>query len=186
MKSFSNTTLSRYLKALVSTAPSPGGGSAAAFVAALGFSLLGKVAGISAGKQKVSFRSELALSKSLNEKALKLSDRDAKAYDAVVKAYQKKAVTEKEKTSRRHAIDGALANSFQVPYELLEILEKGEKLRCELLRRCVGAIASDLEVAGGFFEAARKSALHLAESNLNYLKDAEKKAELAEKLRIFQ
>ena len=95
MKSFSNSSLSNYLKSLASTQPAPGGGSAAAVVAALGFSLLEKVAAISQTKQKASFQNEIQESKLLEKIAMKLADGDAKAYGAVIKAYKIKAVTEK-------------------------------------------------------------------------------------------
>jgi formiminotetrahydrofolate cyclodeaminase len=168
---------------LASTQPSPGGGSAAAVVAALGFSLLGKVSAISQTKQKASFQKEIRESKSLEKIAMKLADGDAKAYSAVIKAYQIKAVTEGHKKSRREKIDRALGASFEVPFQLLQTVKQGEILLEKLLKRSDGAIKSDLEVADHLFEAAAESVHHLAHSNLDYIKDEKLKAALFTKLK---
>jgi len=181
--SFASSSISHYLKLLGSNRPSPGGGSASCITAALGFALLEKVAVISQGKTSYSFRSEIKEVRDLIRKALKLSDQDAKAYGAVVKTYQIKAATDAAKRARRRKIDRALGVSFDVPYSLLQAVRKGEILKERLLKKCAGAIASDLEVADHFFEAAAESAHHLAHSNLDYIKDEVLKTRLFNKLK---
>ncbi len=181
--SFASSSLNAYLKLLSSAKPAPGGGSAASFVAALGFALLEKVAVISQHKTKNLFKKEIQTARFLSKKALKLSDQDAKAYEAVIKTYQIKALTDGAKRARRGKIDRALAASFEVPFELLRTVKKGEILLKELFERCEGAITSDLEVADHFFEAAAESAHHLAHSNLDYIKDEKLKVHLLGKLK---
>lgn len=183
MKSFSEFTIDEYLNQLGSTAPAPGGGSASAVVTAFGCSLLAKVANISQTKVKdVSFQTEIEKSESLKKTALELSDLDAKAYEGVVKAYKMKNTTDEEKKARRQKIDEELKMAFDVPYRLLCVIKEGEGLRKQLLEKCSGAIASDLDVAGTFFESASKSAHHLAEGNLAYIKDPNIQSELKAKL----
>jgi len=181
--SFASSSLSNYLKLLGSAKPAPGGGSAASYVAALGFTLLEKVAVISQHKTKSLFKKEIQTARLLSKKALRLSDQDAKAYEAVIKTYQIKAVTDGAKKARRGKIDRALAASFEVPFALLQTLQKGEVLLKALFDRCEGAITSDLEVADHFFEAAAESAHHLAHSNLDYIKDEKLKTQLSNKMK---
>ena len=183
MKSFSEFKIEDYLNDLASTKSSPGGGSAAGVVVALACSLIGKVTAISQTKKsEVDFSIDIKISESLMQSAMKLSNLDAEVYADVVKAYQIKATNDDEKKERRSAIDMSLVKAFDVPYELLEVIQKGDKLRLNLLEKCSGAIASDLDVAGNFFNAAKASAFHLAEGNLDYIKDEIIKSELSKKL----
>jgi formiminotetrahydrofolate cyclodeaminase len=183
VKSFSEMEIQTYLKQLASTEPAPGGGSAAAVVVALGAALLGKVASISQTKSKeISFQEEIEKAEKFKQLALESSDLDAKVYGEVIKAYQMKASTDEEKKARRGKIDQELKAAFEVPYQLLKTIKEAEALRTDLLKKSSGAIASDLDVAGTFFEGAAKSALHLAEGNLNYIKDPAIQTELKEKL----
>ena len=185
MKSFSEFKIEDYLNDLTSTKPSPGGGSAAGVVVALACSLIGKVAAISqAKKEDVDFSEDLEVSEFLMRSAMKLSNLDAEVYADVVNAYQIKVGSDDEKKERRSVIDAALAQAFDVPYQLLGVIKKGDELRVDLLSRCSGAITSDLDVAGNFFNGAKTSALHLAEGNLDYIKDENIKKELSKKLEV--
>jgi len=182
VKSFSKTVINSYLNDLSSTKPAPGGGSAAAIVVVLGCALLGKVANISQAKSGKSFKAELGTVASLRKQALKLADLDASAYTKVVKAYQIKAKTDIQKKKRKASIDRALGLAFGVPYDLLVVIKKAEELKKKLLKRCKGAIASDLAVASDFFVGAVRSAKHLAAGNIDYIKDKKIQTKLKNKL----
>ena len=182
MKSFSKTVINSYLNDLSSTRPAPGGGSAAAVMVALGCALLGKVANISQAKSGKSFKAELGTVASLRKQALKLADLDSKVYTKVVKAYQVKAKTGLQKKKRKASIDRALELAFGVPYDLLVVIKKAEQLKKKLLKRCKGAIASDLAVASDFFGGAVRSAKHLATGNIDYIKNKSVQTKLKKKL----
>jgi len=183
VESFSEFKIKDYLRDLASAKPSPGGGSAAGIVTALGCGLISKVAVISQAKNEESnFDSEIQEAETLQKASLKLSDLDAEVYADVVKAYKVKATTDDEKSKRRDAIDEALKKAFDVPYQLLEIIKKGESLRKKLLKKTSGAIASDLDVAENFFGGAHKSTRHLAEGNLACIKNETIKNELKKML----
>lgn len=186
MKSFSDCTIQEYLESLGSTRPAPGGGSASAVQAALGAALLVKVASISEIKLKISLVSEIEKAKRLEKSFMQVSDEDAAAYTKVVAAYQAKAISEDEKRVKRERIDQELELAFDIPLGLIQLLKTAEVLRKELLAKCSGSIASDLDVAGLFFEAAMKSAHHLAEGNLACIKKTEIQSELKERLEAAQ
>jgi len=183
MKSFSKDQISHYLKSLASSEPAPGGGSAACVVLALGSSLLGKVAAISATKSNDnSFQEEMRQADQAQAEAMQLADQDAQIYTQVVETYRLKAATDVEKKERRKKIDSALEKAFHVPLKTLQVLQRSEDLRQQLFKKASGSITGDLEVAGSFFDAVKKSSLDLAQGNIDYIKNEETKQKLKSEL----
>jgi len=83
-----------YLKALASSQPAPGGGSAATMVAAIGAALVAMVARITASSPKHADRSELARSLIADADVLRLrlieaGRNDETAYGALVAAMER-------------------------------------------------------------------------------------------------
>jgi formiminotetrahydrofolate cyclodeaminase len=114
--------LTDVLDAFSSSAPTPGGGSAAALAGALGASLLAMVAALPKTKnntpeERASLDSARAKILQSRNTLIDLIDRDAGAYDAVVAAYRLPKATEDEKASRKTAIQDALKLACEVPLE---------------------------------------------------------------------
>src|SRR5439155_2277795 len=102
MREFCNETLS--------DSPAPGGGSVAALIGALGASLGGMVANLSAGKRglddKIEYFSELAVkAQQLKDELLSLVDEDTNAFNKVMDAFGLPRDSAEEKAARSAAIE---------------------------------------------------------------------------------
>src|SRR5262245_25106844 len=115
-------SLTDLLDAFGSPDPTPGGGSAAALIGALGASLLAMVAGLPKTRTGVPAEREAldaarADLQRLQRTLIELVDRDAAAYDLVVAAFRKPKGTDEEKARRSAAIQDALRVATEVPIE---------------------------------------------------------------------
>jgi len=120
-----------FLDALASSDPTPGGGSASAYAAALAASLVAMVGRVTVGKKKyAAVESEMW---PLIEEAIELQHvmkeaviKDADAFEAYIKARRLPQDTEQEKSARIQAIQAASINAAEVPLQVarhsLEIL----------------------------------------------------------------
>src|SRR5262245_29987960 len=101
VREFCNETLS--------DSPAPGGGSVAALMGALGASLGGMVANLSAGKRgwddKLEYFSDWAVkAQQLKDELLSLVDEDTAAFNKVMDGFAMLKETSEEKTPRRKEI----------------------------------------------------------------------------------
>jgi glutamate formiminotransferase/formiminotetrahydrofolate cyclodeaminase len=109
-----------FLEALASGDPTPGGGSASAFSAAMAASLVAMVGRVTVGKKKYAeVESEVW---PLIEEALELQSlmkkavaKDAEAFEAYMKARRLPRDTEQQKENRIQAIQAASINAAEVP-----------------------------------------------------------------------
>ena len=134
------------LDAFASSDPTPGGGSAAALLGALGASLLAMVAGMPKTKnntpeERTALDTARARLLELRQTLMDLIDRDAGAYDRVVAAYRLPKTTDEEKAGRKAVVQEALQYATDVPLETL--------------RTCVEA----LDAAGTVVQAGNPSAI---------------------------
>ena len=114
-----------FLDELASSAPAPGGGSAAALGAAIGAALVSMVGNLTLGKKKYvdvqdDIRRMLDQSEALRLKCVGLLEDDVAAYTQVSKAYKMPRDTEEQKTARSAAIQEALKVATEVPMVLAE------------------------------------------------------------------
>ncbi|MBI4229209.1 MAG: glutamate formimidoyltransferase [Planctomycetes bacterium] len=111
----------RFLAAVASPAPTPGGGSASALAGALGAALGEMVCRLAEAKGAAeplgSSASDLA---SLRARLQTLVDRDAAAYEGYVRAMRLPKGSPEEKAQRRHAIDVALRQAIDVPLDVMD------------------------------------------------------------------
>lgn len=108
------------LDAFASSAPTPGGGSAAALSGAIGASLLAMVAALPKTKTgEASERTALdtagAALNDLRKTLAALVDEDTRAYDLVTAAYKRPKGTDDEKAARTEAIQTALRSATEPP-----------------------------------------------------------------------
>lgn len=116
------TSLDGFLSSIASSAPVPGGGSAAAHAGALGASLVQMVAGLTIGKKKYAAvegdMKEIALkAAALSNRLSSLVQKDADAFAAVSEAYRMPKDAEAQEKVRQAAIDSALIGAAEVPLE---------------------------------------------------------------------
>ena len=121
-----------FLDALAAGSASPGGGSAAAYSGALAAALVSMVAQLTIGKKKYADVEEQMRDIADQAEALRLElqtgvERDAKAFNAVMEAYQLPKATPEQQQARLAAIEDAMLTATRVPLRMaghtVEVLE---------------------------------------------------------------
>jgi formiminotetrahydrofolate cyclodeaminase len=171
-------TLDRYLEALASAEPTPGGGSAATIVAALGSALVAMVARISAGNPAYADRAAEATAlageaDALRAELLEARTRDERAYARVVGAMALPKNSVAEKSLRTEQVQAALAGAAAEPLHAAELALGVLSLarRAEALGN--RNLESDVACASTFARAALAASAANVRVNHAYLKDPE-------------
>jgi len=169
-------SLKTYSDALASGGPTPGGGSAAALVGALGAALNSMVANFTVGREKFAAvdaqaRDLLAESEHLRADLERLTQADTEAYAQVSAAYKMPRDTDEEKAARQDAIQEALKAAAQVPMEAVRACHRVLEIANELLAVGNPNLITDVGVAARFALAALECATLNAEINLIHIKD---------------
>ena len=120
MAKFKDTAVEPFLDALASQSATPGGGSAAAIMGAMGAALVSMVCNLTIGKKKYAevegeMRNVLAKSEALRVKLTGMIEDDVQAFDAVMGAYGMAKDSDAEKAAREKAIQAALKQATDVP-----------------------------------------------------------------------
>ena len=160
MQKFKNQTLKMYLDLLASRNPTPGGGSVAALVAALGAGLISMVANYSIKKTNPAslnkrMQAVLKESEKLRKQFLDLVDLDAEAYLGVVKT--RNASPEKKKK--------ALKKASEIPMKVCRLCYAAMQLTPPLVKEGNRYLLSDVKVAVELLVAAFHSAKFNVEAN---------------------
>jgi formiminotetrahydrofolate cyclodeaminase len=160
--------------ALSSSAPVPGGGSAAAIAGALGASLVSMVAALTAGRAGYEsvddeVRSIGGEATGLRDLLLDLADRDSQAYDAVMRARRLPRVTEEERDARKAAMADSFVLAAQVPLETARTAAQVVELAARIAPIGNPNAASDAGVAAQLASAAVRGAILNVRINLPYL-----------------
>jgi glutamate formiminotransferase/formiminotetrahydrofolate cyclodeaminase len=152
-----------FLDALAAPTPTPGGGSAAAYSAAMGAALVAMVAGLTLGKKKYAeVEAEMQevhhQAETLRVELAQAVEDDAAAFEAVMGAFHLPKDTSEHEKTRAAAIELAILNAARVPLDVA-----GRALHVmELAARCaeVGNInaISDAASAGALAHAALTAA----------------------------
>jgi glutamate formiminotransferase/formiminotetrahydrofolate cyclodeaminase len=114
-----------FIDELAAPTPTPGGGSAAAFSAAMGAGLVAMVAGLTIGKKKYAeveaqMQAVHVHAEKLREDLTYAVDDDAGAFEAVMGAYRLPKDTPEEKSARTSSIQSATINAAHVPLHVAE------------------------------------------------------------------
>jgi methenyltetrahydrofolate cyclohydrolase len=113
-------TIGKFLDELASSAPTPGGGGAAALSGAMGAALVSMVCNLTIGKKNYEAVSEdlkktLARAEALREELTKGIDEDVVAFNTLMGAYGLPKATDEEKAARTAAIQEALKVATLAP-----------------------------------------------------------------------
>ena len=176
-----------FLDELASSAPAPGGGSAAALSGALGAALVSMVCNLTLGKKKYADVQEdiealLEKSEALRTELTDLLEEDVKAYTAYSQAAKMPRQTEEQKAERSKAMQAALKGATDVPLRIAEAAVKVMYLCRPAAEKGNVWAVSDAGVAVLMAEAALRSAALNVLINLGSLKDEEFVAERRAKL----
>jgi len=168
VREFCNETLS--------DSPAPGGGSVAALMGALGASLGGMVANLSASKRgwddKLEYFSNWAVkAQSLKDELLALVDEDTNAFNKVMDAFALPKNSPEEKAARAEAIEEATKHAAEVPLRVMKTAATSYALLSEMANNGNPASVSDVGVGALATRACIKGAAMNVRINLGQLKD---------------
>ena len=152
-----------FLDELASSAPTPGGGSAAALVGAVGAALLAMVGNLTVGKKgyeavDLSMRALAAESDRLRGELARLADEDVRVFGEVMAAYRMPRGGDAERTARRAAIQAALLDATEVPLELARVCSEVIHLAATAAEEGNANVVSDAGVGVVAAHAALRAA----------------------------
>jgi glutamate formiminotransferase len=187
-KSLAKMDLRQFCNETLSDSPAPGGGSVAALMGALGVSLGGMVANLSAGKRgwddKLKYFSDLAVkAQQLKDEMLFLVDEDTAAFNKVMDAFALPKESTEEKAARSAAIQLANKYAAEIPLRAMETAFRSYPLLAEMAQNGNPASISDVGVGLLATRACISGAALNVRINLAGLKDEKVKSALQEKFR---
>ena len=162
------TSVDDFLTRLASAEPTPGGGSAAAIMAAMGAALIAMVCRVTLAKKGVNAEVANSLhalcdqADGLRTTLTSLVTEDVAVFDALVLAYRLPKATEQDKTERAAAIQTRLRDATEVPLrcaracaEVISLAERSAELGS-------AAVVSDAGAAAlAAYAALRSAALNV-------------------------
>jgi glutamate formiminotransferase/formiminotetrahydrofolate cyclodeaminase len=186
-KSLVKMNLREFCNETLSDSPAPGGGSVAALMGALGASLGGMVANLSAGKRgwddKLQYFSDRAVkAQKLKDDLLFLVDEDTNAFNKVMDAFGLPKGSDEEKKARAAAIESATKYAAEIPLKVMETAVKSYELLAEMAEKGNPASVSDVGVGAGATRACVDGAALNVRINLGQLKDEKFRSELSSKV----
>ena len=152
-----NLSLKEYLDKLAQREPVPGGGSAAAYTAALGAALISMVANYSVGKShpkdNARFKKIIQMSNKFKDRLMKLADLDSQAYLRVSQSRKKGGKVHQQ----------ALQKASQIPLEVCHLCYQAIDLTPFLVEKGNKNLIADVKIAAELLLAAFNSAACLTE-----------------------
>src|SRR6184192_194930 len=190
-KSLVKMNLREFCNETLSDSPAPGGGSVAALMGALGASLGGMVANLSAGKRgwddKLEYFSKWAVkAQQLKDELLALVDEDTAAFNKVMDAFALPKQSAEEKAARAGAIESATKYAAEIPLKVMETASKSYELLAGMAEKGNPNSISDVGVGICAIRACIDGAALNVRINLANLKDEKFKSDLQKKVRKLQ
>jgi formiminotetrahydrofolate cyclodeaminase len=179
MATFDQTIRSFVAKA-ASNSPTPGGGSVAALVAALGASMTSMVSNLTQGAKFAELEAEMKavadnMSAAIREME-QLLEEDMASFDRYMAALKLPKDTDEQKAARSQALQEAAVNATLVPMRLAKLCLDSLRTSQKIAETANKNVISDLGIAALLLESAAQSALLTVEMNLPGLKDQAKKS----------
>ena len=175
---FQEQQLQTFLDQLASKASTPGGGSAAAIMGAMGAALVSMVANLTVGKQKYRDVEEemqgfLERSEDMRSRLTGMIQADIDVFDKVMAAYGMARDTDAEKAARSGAIQAALKEATDVPLACAQLCADVIELCRPVAEKGNLNVISDAGVAVLAAHAALRSAALNVYINIGGIRDEE-------------
>lgn len=169
-------TVRVFLDELASKASTPGGGSAAAIMGAMGAALISMVANLTVGKKNYEavegeIRSLLEKSEDLRARLMEMVKADVAVFNKVMGAYGLPRDTEEQKAARTDAIQAALKEATDVPLACAKLCAEVIQLSLPIAEKGNKGVISDAGVAVLAGYAALRSAALNVYINIGAIKD---------------
>ena len=176
-------TLRAFGDDLSSSAPVPGGGSAAAYAGAMGAGLAAMVGRIAERKGQTEATTALiAEADNLRADFIRLVDDDSAAYARVAEAMKLPKASDDEKRARTERLQAALLAASRVPLEVAKTSRRLLDLCERTVQSAASATVSDVGVGALLAETALRGAALNVMINLASVKDAAQVKALSEDL----
>ena len=181
-------SLEEFTLQLAAATPTPGGGSAAAAAGALSASLLMMVCDLTLGRE--AYQAHEAAARAVRQRAeglrrdlLALVDRDAEAYDGVIRALRLPKGSEPERLRRSEALAHANMFATETPLATADACAALMGLSIELAYKGNVNAVSDVGVAALLAYAGLRGGVMNVRANLKGLKDEEVAGRARERVR---
>jgi formiminotetrahydrofolate cyclodeaminase len=168
--------IQQFLDELASKAPTPGGGSAAAIMGAMGAALVSMVCNLTVGKKNYEgvegeMKEVLEQAEHLRTRLTDMVRADVEVFDKVMGAYGLPKDTDEQKQARSQAIQSALKAATDVPLECARACAEVVKLSKTVAEKGNRNVVSDAGVAVVAGYAALRSAALNVHVNAGAIKD---------------
>ena len=177
-----------FLDALAAGTPTPGGGSAAAYAAAMGAGLVAMVARLTIGKKKYAevedaMQGILAEAEVLRARLTQAVEDDAAAFETIMQAFKLPKETDAEKAARSQKIQEATLTASQIPLQTAKDAVRVIELALEAARLGNTNAITDGASGAAMAQAALTSAGYNVRINLASLEDTAKAGALLTELK---
>jgi len=184
-------TLERYFSLLASSAPAPGGGSAATIVASTGAALVAMVARIYLDNPKYASYHErvsrtVAGADQLRADLAVARDRDEKAFGRVMAAQALPKASDAERTARATSLEKALHAAATEPLHAAGLSLDVMRFAAQLLEVPNKNLVSDIGCAAEFGYAALAACAYNVRVNHRFMRDTAAIAEQAKRLARYE
>ncbi|UUZ83093.1 cyclodeaminase/cyclohydrolase family protein [Paenibacillus sp. P26] len=180
-----DSTIREFLQKAASKEPTPGGGSAAALVAAVGAAMTSMVGHLSQGEKFAAVQDEIAETlEGITKMAAaceELLEADIRSFEQYMAAYRLPKQTEEERELRKQAMHQAAVGAILVPLRLMEACLEGMRLTGRITEPSNRNVISDLGIGAILLASAAESAYLTIELNLLSLRDPAQQSAYAEK-----
>lgn len=169
-------TIQLFLDELASQSATPGGGSVAAIMGAMGAALVSMVCNLTIGKKNYEgveeeLKAVLERAERLREQLADMVRADIEAFDKVMAAYRMPKESDEDKSARSQAIQAALKAATDVPLECAKLCVEAIDLSKIAAEKGNRNVVSDAGVAVVAAYAALKSAALNVHVNVGSIKD---------------
>ncbi len=181
-------TVEEFTERLAEGTPTPGGGSAAALAGTLSASLLKMVCDLTLGKEQYRAHEEAVRgirrrAEALKKDLLALVDRDAQAYDGVIRARRLPKGTPAEQEARAAALARANMFATETPMAVAEACAVLMTLAIELAHKGNSNAVSDVGSAALLAYAGLRAGVMNVRVNLGGIGDEERAARARDRVR---
>jgi methenyltetrahydrofolate cyclohydrolase len=181
-------TLEEFLDALASRSPTPGGGSAAALIGAMGAGLISMVCNVTLGKKGMEevaseMRAVCTESEALRLRLTAMIAEDIAAFDALMSAYRLPKGNDAEKAQRGVAIQNSLIGATNTPLRCARACADVIKLSRRAAQLGYSGVISDAGVGVLAAQTALRGAALNVEINAPLLEDRAFAAEASNELK---
>jgi len=188
--SISREQMDTFLRVLDPSDNSTGGGSASAIAGAMAAELVAMVARLSIQADDDKAHDLLLQiareSSTLSEKLLAGADEDARAFDAVMRAYRQPKGNDQELAARREAIQSAMITATRIPLDNATHCTHALHLATQLQDHANPRALSDLQCAFFLARAGLHGCLANVQINLPGIKDPQVATELRDQMEKLQ